>query len=118
MDRGDFPLEISANGDAVPAVEWLTLRECANPFPEDSRLVGLLRTPPNWPVLLTLADDHGLLPLLSARVKTIDPALVPGKPGRCGLPENLYSSRPRDRHDRLRSRTLRQAFRPTGNMGP
>jgi Uncharacterised nucleotidyltransferase len=77
MNRGDFPLDISANRDAMPAVEWLTLLECANPFPENSRLVDLLRAPPDWPALLTLADDHGLLPLLSARVATVDASLVP-----------------------------------------
>jgi hypothetical protein len=69
--------EISPNGSAMPATEWPVLLESARPFSEPIRLEELLRTPPHWPALLTLADDHGLLTLLAKCLTTIDAALVP-----------------------------------------
>jgi hypothetical protein len=71
--------EISPNHSATPASEWSVLLECARPFPEQTRLADLLRTSAHWPALLTLADDHGLLPLLATRIRTVEAPLVPAE---------------------------------------
>jgi Uncharacterised nucleotidyltransferase len=63
--------------DSALATEWRVLVQCARPYPEASRLATLCRTPPDWPGLLALAGDHGVLPLLAARIRAADPALIP-----------------------------------------
>jgi hypothetical protein len=63
--------------DSALATEWRVLVQCARPYPEASRLAALFRTPPDWPGLLALAGDHGVLPLLAARIRAADPALIP-----------------------------------------
>jgi hypothetical protein len=63
--------------DSALATEWRVLVQCARPYPEASRLATLFRTPPDWPGLLALAGDHGVLPLLAARIRAADPALIP-----------------------------------------
>jgi hypothetical protein len=69
--------ERSPNRVAAPTLEWQVLLECARPYSEASRLAAVFRTPPDWPGLLALADDHGLLPLLAAQIRAADAALVP-----------------------------------------
>jgi Uncharacterised nucleotidyltransferase len=63
--------------DSALATEWRVLLQCARPYPEASRLATLFRTPPDWPGLLALAGDHGMLPQLAARIRAADPALIP-----------------------------------------
>jgi hypothetical protein len=59
------------------APEWLALLECANPYPAAPRLTELVRNPIDWSVLLALADEHGILPLLAKRLQDVDDASVP-----------------------------------------
>jgi hypothetical protein len=53
------------------------LLACASPDSDLQRLTELIKAPPDWPFLLALADDHGMLPLLAARLTDSDEALVP-----------------------------------------
>jgi len=48
--------------------EWALLLECAKPRPDSSHLSQYLAGPLQWPVLITLADDHGTLALTAARL--------------------------------------------------
>lgn len=77
-DRGDLP-ERTPNRDATLTAEWQVLLECARPFPDASRLAQAFRTLHDWPSLLILADDHGLLPLLAAQIRATDAALFPAE---------------------------------------
>jgi hypothetical protein len=58
-------------------VEWLALLECANPYSDAPRLGELIRKPMDWSNLLALAEEHGMLPLLAARLRLLDEAIVP-----------------------------------------
>src|SRR2546423_14950187 len=61
-----------------PPAEWLVLLECARPNQSPGHLPVLLqRNSPNWPALLELADEHGLLPLLIAWLPDSGEDLVP-----------------------------------------
>jgi Uncharacterised nucleotidyltransferase len=55
----------------------LVLLECANPSPAARRLGDLLRNSVDWSVLLELADEHGMLPLLAKRLQNVDDVTVP-----------------------------------------
>src|ERR1700676_5081625 len=57
--------------------EWRVLLECANLDPAKRRLHDLAGNPVDWSALLTLADVHGMLPLLAARLRDCDEAIVP-----------------------------------------
>lgn len=62
---------------ATSAPEWQALLECARPHPDAPRLKELVEKPVDWPLLLALADEHGMLPLLAARLRGFDDTLVP-----------------------------------------
>lgn len=53
------------------------LLECASPHPDARRLEELLRQPPDWAVLFTLSEEHGLIGLLAARLRDVQETLVP-----------------------------------------
>jgi hypothetical protein len=53
------------------------LLACAGPYSDLPRLTELIKAPVNWPSLLALADEHGVLPLLAARLRDFDEAPVP-----------------------------------------
>jgi hypothetical protein len=57
--------------------EWRVLLECANLDPAKRRLHDLAGNPVDWSALLTLADVHGMLPLLAARLRDVGDAVVP-----------------------------------------
>jgi hypothetical protein len=57
--------------------EWLVLLECANPSLASARLSELLRSPVDWPALLALAEEHGLVPLVAKRLQDAGAAVVP-----------------------------------------
>jgi hypothetical protein len=57
---------------AVKTCEWLALLESARPNAEASSLAEALAPPLNWPRFLALADEHGLQPLLGARLRAAD----------------------------------------------
>jgi len=52
--------------------EWLALLACARPGADAASLVETLGKPLNWPRVLAIADEHGLQPLLSARLRAAD----------------------------------------------
>ena len=58
--------------DANVTQEWLALLACACPSADASRLADALGKPLDWPRFLALADEHGLLPLVSARLRAAD----------------------------------------------
>lgn len=53
------------------------LLECASPRPDAGKLNELLRQPLDWPVLFTLAEEHGVLGLLATRLGEFQEACVP-----------------------------------------
>ncbi len=57
--------------------EWRVLLECANPHFAASRLGQLLSESLDWPRLLILAEDQGVLPLLTSRLGELDENVVP-----------------------------------------
>jgi hypothetical protein len=75
--HGDFFLKSSANHSNALSAEWLALLECANPHRDAGRLNETLRKPLDWPRLLILAEEQGILPLLTKRLGELDEDLVP-----------------------------------------
>lgn len=66
---GETPLQGTAPvGIGGLAAEWAVLLECASPECNPQRLSDLLRRPPNWSVLLPLAEEHGVLVQLAERI--------------------------------------------------
>ena len=58
---------------AVSAIpEWLALLACARASADASSLAEALGEALEWPRLLALADQHGLLPLVGARLRAAD----------------------------------------------
>jgi hypothetical protein len=56
--------------------EWLLLLECATPQPDAGRIAELVRSA-NGPRLLALAEAHGVLGHLAARLRGMDTILIP-----------------------------------------
>jgi len=52
--------------------EWRALLQCASPSAEASNLHEVFSNPLHWPSLLSLADEHGIQPLLNARLRAAD----------------------------------------------
>jgi hypothetical protein len=59
------------------SVEWLALLECANPDFDAGRLGKFANGTLNWSRLLNLAEDHGILPLLTLGLAVLDEGVVP-----------------------------------------
>ena len=71
-----LPQDLSAHNPSRP-VEWLALLQCAAPRPNLDGFVRLVQDPFSWPVFLQHAEEHRVVPLVAARVKDLDHALVP-----------------------------------------
>ena len=56
--------------------EWPVLLECATPQTNARRLAELIRLA-DWPRLLALAEEHGVTGHLAARLRDLDPGLIP-----------------------------------------
>jgi putative nucleotidyltransferase-like protein len=56
--------------------EWAVLLECASPAHQDHKLVGLIRKV-DWTRLLVLAEEHGIIGHLAARMREIGGDIVP-----------------------------------------
>jgi Uncharacterised nucleotidyltransferase len=56
--------------------EWPLLLECASPQPDARRLAELARSA-DWPKLLVLAEDHGVMGHLAAHLRGLDASSVP-----------------------------------------
>jgi Uncharacterised nucleotidyltransferase len=75
--HGDFFLNGSENHSSALSAEWLALLECANPHRDAGRLNETFRKPLDWPRLLILADEQGILPLLAKRLGELHESIVP-----------------------------------------
>ena len=69
----------SADESGERSPEWLTLLQCANPQFSADRLGELLRRPFDWPRLVMLAEEQGLLPLLTTRLPELGEGVVPSE---------------------------------------
>jgi Uncharacterised nucleotidyltransferase len=78
-DHGDFFLKASADQSNSLSAEWLALLECANPHADVSRLNDLFRKPLDCRRLLTLADEQGVLPLLTRQLGLLDEGITPAE---------------------------------------
>jgi hypothetical protein len=58
------------------SAEWKTLLECASARSDAGRLGELLRKT-NWDFLLELAEDHGVVGMVAARLHEFDETMVP-----------------------------------------
>jgi hypothetical protein len=72
-------VKASANDVNVLSAEWLALLECAKPHNVAARRSELFRKPLDWPRLLTLAENQGLLPLLAKQLGDLDGGIVPSE---------------------------------------
>jgi hypothetical protein len=78
-DFGDFLRNTSAHqDDAVPA-EWLALLQCANPRFAKDRLSEVFSKSLDWSRLLMLAEEQGVLPLLTKRLGELEERVVPSE---------------------------------------
>jgi hypothetical protein len=78
-DHGDFFLKASADQGNSLSAEWLALLECANPHTDVLRLNELFRKPLDWRRLLALADEQGVLPLLTKQIGLLDEGITPSE---------------------------------------
>jgi hypothetical protein len=75
-DPGDFFLNLSANPKNAHSAEWSPLLECASPNIHADRPNDLFRKPLNWAHLLMLAQEQGVLPLLTKRLEALNPGVI------------------------------------------
>lgn len=69
--------EASLTGANVRAAAWEVLLECASPKFDSQRLAELLGGKPDWPVLLALAEEHGVAGLLGEQIRELEESCVP-----------------------------------------
>jgi hypothetical protein len=76
---GDFFLNPSANPNNALSAEWPLLLECASPQIYADRLNDFFRKPLNWAHLLMLAEEQGVLPLLTKRLEKLNSGVIPAE---------------------------------------
>jgi Uncharacterised nucleotidyltransferase len=76
-ETGDFLTKSAADQADTLSTEWRVLLECANPHFATGRLGQLLSESLDWPRLLILAEDQGILPLLTSRLGEPGENVVP-----------------------------------------
>jgi len=76
---GDFLRNPSAGEDNVLSAEWQALLQCANPQLAADRLSEVFRKTLDWSRLLMLAEEQGVLPLLTKRLGELDEGIVPSE---------------------------------------
>jgi Uncharacterised nucleotidyltransferase len=76
---GDFLRNISANEPGARSAEWLALLQCANPQFSADRLSECFSKPFDWPRLVMLAEEQGLLPLLTKRLGELREDVAPSE---------------------------------------
>jgi Uncharacterised nucleotidyltransferase len=74
---GELVSETSAQHLSHFSPEWRALLECVDPCGSASHLTELVRAPVRWPHLVALAEDHGVLPLMTRRLDDVDESFVP-----------------------------------------
>jgi hypothetical protein len=80
--------EIPPFGNGTLAVEWPLLLECCAPQPNTEQIGALVAKGPDWRVLLSLAEEHGVISQLHAQLKKARSGAIPDE-----FEKNL-----RDRH--------------------
>ena len=70
MQTAPRPSELGASA------EWKILLECASTLRDSARLGELLQKP-KWDLLLDLAEEHGVINLVAARLREYDERIVP-----------------------------------------
>jgi hypothetical protein len=65
----------AGSGSSTP--EWLALLECARPGRDPAKLREFLQRPVQWPTLQSLAEEHGMMPLLAVRILECGQAAAP-----------------------------------------
>lgn len=81
--------EMASTGKTSSTPEWLALLECVRPGRDPAKLREFLLGRVQWPVLQSLAEEHGMMPLLAARILECGQAAAP--------PEILEKLRQRQR---------------------
>lgn len=71
--------EVPPFGSGTLAVEWPLLLECCAPHPSLERINALLAKAPDWHVLLTLAEEHGVISQFHTQLKNAGPGAIPGE---------------------------------------
>jgi Uncharacterised nucleotidyltransferase len=74
-----FPNATSTKRRAPTNPEWALLLELARANPDPPRIATLATGPLDWSALLALAQRHGLLPLLTRRLKTVSADFLPSE---------------------------------------
>ena len=72
-------LEVPPFGNDFLEVEWPLLLECCAPRTNRERLRAILEKKPNWPVLLSLAEEHGVIAQLHDRLRAYGDGQIPGE---------------------------------------
>lgn len=70
--------EVPPFGNDFLKVEWPLLLECCAPRANTERLRAFLEKKPNWPVLMSLAEEHGVISQLHDRLRACGDNLIPG----------------------------------------
>jgi hypothetical protein len=65
-------------GNDFLKIEWPLLLECSAPRPHLENLRALLEKKPNWPTLLSLAEEHGVIAQLHERLRETGTGTIPG----------------------------------------
>ncbi|GAC1635727.1 MAG: hypothetical protein NVS9B14_13330 [Candidatus Acidiferrum sp.] len=64
-------------GNDFLRIEWPLLLECCTPGPSTERVSALLSASPNWPSLISLAEEHGVIAQLDAQLRKQDTDAIP-----------------------------------------
>ena len=76
MPNSDTMQHLKADPHDSASPEWAALLECASPHADSARLRELLRAA-SWPALFTLAEEHGVIALLSGSLRRFDESVAP-----------------------------------------
>jgi len=71
-----FP-QTPSSPDPRQQAEWLALLQCSSPRPDLDRVADVVRDPFSWPAFLRGAEEHRVVPVVAARAKDLDQALIP-----------------------------------------
>jgi hypothetical protein len=78
MRSAEKPLTAApSSGIGSIDAEWRVLLACASPGADRNQINEMLRQTLDWPALLALADEHGVISLLAARLRECDATAVP-----------------------------------------
>jgi hypothetical protein len=69
--------ELFPFGNEFHSVEWPLLLECCAPRPSGERITALLAQKPNWKVLFSLAEEHGVISQLHSQLRSFGDASIP-----------------------------------------